>query len=77
MAANKGLSETVLKLLKLGEPRFVNGKWRKPMVSRREMNDIRKYMVGQGEVWPPKKLIDRGADKPYKLTKYERGIDER
>ena len=75
--AQKGLSVAVTRLLEFGKPRFINGRWRKPVVSRRQMNDIRKYMVKQGEEWPEKKLRDRGSDKPFKLTKLERGRDER
>ena len=75
--AQRNLSDAVLRLLELGKPTFVNGRWRKPVVSRREMNDIKKYMVNQGEAWPEKKLRDRGGDKPFKLTKWERGREER
>ena len=75
--ARRGFSNAVEKLLQLGRPTFVNGRWRKPAVSRRELNDIRKYMLSRGEAWPEKKLRDRGADKPFKLTKYERGREDR
>ena len=73
----KGVSDAVAKLLALGKPYFVNGRWRKPVISRREMNDIRKYMISKGEVWPEKPFRNRGGDKPFKLTKWERGREER
>ena len=76
--AKKGMSEAVVRLLEFGKPNFVNGRWRKPLASRRQMNDMKKYMIKQrGEEWPEKKLRDIGADKPFKLTKRERGREER
>ena len=75
--AQKNLSDAVLKLLQLGRPTFVNGRWRKPVINGREMADIRKYMIAQGEVWPEKPLRNRGGDKPFKLSKWERGREER
>ena len=71
------LSETVFRVLQLSKPTFVNGRWRKPSISRRELAEMRKYLLSLGAEWPEKKLRDRGADKPYKLTKWERGREAR
>ena len=71
------LSDTVLKLLQLAKPSFVNGYWRKPAVSARELAMMRKYLISQGEQWPEKKLRNRGGDKPFKLSKRERGREAR
>ena len=71
------LSETVFRVLQLSKPTFVNGRWRKPAISRRELAGMRKYLLALGAEWPEKKLRNRGGDKPYKLTKWERGIESR
>lgn len=71
------LSDTVLKLLELARPSFVNGRWRKPAVSGRELAMMKKHLVAQGEHWPEKKLRNRGGDKPLKLSKWERGREAR
>lgn len=75
--AQRSLAETVSRLLKLSKPTFTNGRWRKPAISRQELAMMRKYLVAQGADWPAKKLRDRGNDKPYKLSEWERGKDAR
>lgn len=67
------LSETALKLLELAKPRYIKGRWRKPLISNRELAVSRKALLLQGEYWPPKPLVNRGADKPLKLHAWERG----
>ena len=67
------LSETALKLLELAKPKYIKGRWRKPLISNRELAVSRKALVLQGEYWPPKPLVNRGADKPFKLHAWERG----
>ena len=69
--------DAVQRLLQLAKPTFVNGRWRKPAISARKLADIRKGMVVEGVDWDPKPLRDRGADKPLKLTKWERERDKR
>lgn len=47
------------------------------MLSRRKLADIRKQMVVDGVYWPPKPLRNRGAERPLKLSKWERGREAR
>ena len=75
--AQQKIPGVVLKLQQMAKPSFVKGRWRKGEISARKLADIRRMLVMQGVEWPAKPLRDRGADKPLKLNKHERGRDER
>ena len=72
MATSRRISDTVARLLALSKPRYIDGRWRRPAIGKRELNVIRKALVAEGEYWPRKPLRDRSKDKPLKLTKRER-----
>lgn len=71
------LAETVQRLVQLSKPVFVNGRWRKPVISGRDLAMAKKYVQAEGGQWPEKKLRNRGGDKPFKLSKWERGREAR
>ena len=73
----KPISETFSKLLDLRKPKYINGRWRKPLVSARDMAEARKALTAMGEHVPPKPLRDRGNDRPFKLSKWERNRESR
>ena len=62
-------SDTVMKLLELGKPYYLNGVWHPPKITRKEMREIRKVMILDGEAWPIKFLKDRGIDKDKPYTR--------
>ena len=70
-------SEVVRRVQQLAQPRYVNGVWKRPVVSARQKASIRRVLVAQGVDWPAKPLRDRGGDKPFKLSRHERERDER
>ena len=76
-AMASGVQGIVSKLQVLARPRFVNGVWKKPIISRRKLAVIRRSMVAEGEEWPARELRDRGSDKPLKLSRKEREREER
>ena len=63
------VAEIVTKVQQLVRPRYVNGVWKRPLVSGRELASIRRALGGE---WPPRPLRDRGGDKPFKLSRHER-----
>lgn len=65
------------KILELGKPTFVNGRWRKPVLSRRKLAEVRRTLLFNGENIPAKPLCNRGIDKPLKLSKWERNKEAR
>ena len=68
----------VSKVQHLAKPRYVNGVWKKPIISGRKMAVIRRSLVvEEGVDWPARPLRDRGGDKPFKLTRKERERAER
>ena len=71
------IPDIVLKLQQLAKPTFVDGRWRKPKISARKLAMLRKSLVMDGILWPPRPLRDRRADKPLKLRKWERQKEER
>ena len=71
------LPDLALRLAALGKPTFVNGRWRKPPLSRRQLADVRKILILQGADIPLKPLRNRGGDKPLKLRKWERNKESR
>lgn len=73
MAGNQILS----RLLQLSRPTFVNGRWRKAELSGRKLADVKRALRAQGEDIPLHPLRDRGGDKPFKLTKWERNREAR
>ena len=75
--ANRIPVDVVGKLQQLARPRFVNGVWKKPLVSRRKLAVMRRSLVAEGVDWPAKPLRDRGADKPFKLCRRDREKEER
>ena len=72
-----GVQGIVSKLQVLARPRFVNGVWKKPIISGRKLAVIRRSMVAEGVEWPARPLRDRGSDKPLKLSRKEREREER
>lgn len=76
-AMARRIPDVVLKLQQLARPTFVDGRWRKPKISARKLAMLRKSLVMDGVLWPPRPLRDRGADKPLKLRKWERQKEER
>jgi hypothetical protein len=40
------------KVLQLSRPRFVNGTWRRPILSGRKLAKIRKTVILSGRMWP-------------------------
>lgn len=75
--AQQRIPDIVLKVQQMAKPSFINGRWRRGVLSARRMADVRKSLVAEGIYWPPKPLRDRGADKPLKLNKHERTRVER
>ena len=75
--AQQKIPAVVMKLQQMAKPSFVNGRWRRGVLSARRMADVRKSLVAEGIYCPPKPLRDRGADKPLKLNKHERTRAER
>jgi hypothetical protein len=71
------IPDVALRLAQLGKPTFVNGRWRKAALSGRKMAQVKKTLRALGEDIPLKPLRDRGADKPLKLTKWERNREAR
>lgn len=63
--------DLVQRILQLARPTFVNGRWRKPYLSGRKLAAVRRELVMAGVEWP-RKLRDRGGDKPLKLARHER-----
>lgn len=55
-------SNTVMKLLELSKPYYADGRWRRPTISAKELREMGKVMVLDGEKWPTKLLQDRGID---------------
>ena len=75
--AQQRIPDVVLKLQQMAKPSFVNGHWRRGVLSARRLADVRKSLVTEGIYWPPKPLRNRGTDKPFKLNKHERTREER
>ena len=75
--AQQRIPDIVLKLQQMAKPSFVNGHWRRGVLSARRLADVRKSLVAEGIYWPPKPLRNRGIDKPFKLNKHERTRAER
>ncbi|XP_003384390.1 PREDICTED: uncharacterized protein LOC100640785 [Amphimedon queenslandica] len=73
----KPISKTFEKLLDLRKPKYINGRWRKPVVSARDLAEARKSLIAMGEEVPSKPLRDRGNDRPFKLSKWERNKESR
>ena len=67
----------VSKIQHLAKPRYVDGVWKKPIISRRKVATIRRSLVAEGVDWPAQPLRDRGGDKPFKLSRREREREER
>ena len=65
------------KIVELCKPTFVNGRWRKPVLSRRKLAEVRHILLSNGENIPAKPLHNRGNDKPLKLSKWERNKEAR
>ena len=77
-AGKRAAGELVRRVQQLARPRYVNGVWKKPLVSGRELAAARRVLVMEhGVDWPARPPRDRGADKPLKLTKWERERDQR
>ena len=74
---SRKLPDVVLKVQQLAKPTFVNGRWRKPFLSARDLARTKRQLFAAGVYVPLKPLRDRSNDKPLKLTKFERGRDER
>lgn len=77
MAGKRAAAELVTRVQQLARPRYVDGVWKKPLVSGRELAAARRALVAQGVDWPARPLRDRGADKPFKLSRKEREREER
>lgn len=75
--ASKQVAEIVSKMQQLAKPRYINGVWKKPIISGRKMASIRRSLVAEGVDWPARPLRDRGGDKPLKLSRKERERQER
>lgn len=75
--AGKQVADVVSKLQHLAKPRYVNGVWKKPIISGRKVATIRRSLVVEGVDWPARPLRDRGGDKPFKLSRKEREREER
>lgn len=71
------ISKTLDKLMDLRKPKYINGRWRKPVVSARDMAEARKSLIAMGGDVPSKPLRDRGNDRPFKLSKWERNKETR
>ena len=69
--AGRTAAELVSRVQQLARPRYVNGVWKKPLVSGRELAAAHR-MLAEGVDWPARPLRDRGADKPFKLSRKER-----
>lgn len=66
------------KLMEMNKPRYINGRWRKPVVSRKKLADtLNALRSATGEPLFLKPLRDRGNDHPFKLTKWERNKESR
>lgn len=76
-SGGKALADIVRNVQQLAKPRYVNGVWKKPIVSGRQKASIRRALEAQGVEWPAKPLRDRGGDKPLKLSRKEREREER
>ena len=75
--AGKQVVDVVSKVQQLAKPKYVNGRWRRPVVSGRKLATFRRSLVVEGVEWPARPLRDRGGDKPFKLTRREREREER
>ena len=75
--AGKQVVDVVSKVQQLAKPKYVNGRWRRPVISGRKLAVMRRSLVMEGNDWPAKPLRDRGGDKPFKLTRREREKEER
>ena len=69
--------QIVSKVQQLAKPRYVNGVWKKPIISGRKLAGIRRSLVLEGADWPARPLRDRGGDKPFKLSRKEREREQR
>ena len=78
MAGQRTAAALVTRVQQLARPRYVGGVWKKPLVSGRELAAARRAFLAEGGVeWPAKPLRDRGADKPFKLSRKEREREQR
>ena len=75
--ASQKILPIVEKLQLLSKPTFVNGRWRKPELGARRVAMVRQTMLSQNVYWPDKPLRNLGADKPLKLSRYERERETR
>lgn len=79
MAASSGRKsvELVSRIKDLAKPRYVNGVWKKPLVSARELAAARRALVADGIDWPARPVRNRSQDKPLKLSRHEREREQR
>lgn len=75
--ATKQVAGLVCKVQQLAKPRYINGVWKKPIISGRKLASIRRSLVVEGVDWPTRPLRDRGGDKPFKLSRKEREREQR
>ena len=75
--SRQAAAELVARIQQLARPRYVNGVWKKPLVSGRELAAARRALAAEGMDWPVRPLRDRSQDKPFKLNRREREREER
>jgi|SaaInlStandDraft_6_1057023.scaffolds.fasta_scaffold08888_3 hypothetical protein len=69
----------VAQILALARPTLVNGIWRKPALSGRKLNQLKKVVLAEGGEWPSELEKARGTvvRRPPKGHKHERQAPEK